>query len=91
MKILHLTVTRHWFDKIDSGEKTVEYREIKEYWKKRLLRNDRPIVFDYIVIKNGYKKNSPTIKKIWKRTFVASCGDLGNFPQFAISLGETIC
>lgn len=37
MKTLHLTVTRHWFDKLASGEKTEDIREIKGYWVQRLL------------------------------------------------------
>jgi hypothetical protein len=36
MKILHLTLTKKWFDRISSGEKLEEYREIKQYWVKRL-------------------------------------------------------
>ena len=37
MKILKLTLKKKWFDMIFSGEKTEEYREIKQYWKNRLL------------------------------------------------------
>ena len=37
MKILHLTLKKKWFDMIDSGEKTEEYREIKIHWAFRLL------------------------------------------------------
>lgn len=36
MKILHLTLTKKWFDMILSGEKKEEYREITKYWKVRL-------------------------------------------------------
>lgn len=36
-KILTLTVSKQWFEKIVSGEKTEEYRIIKGYWAKRLL------------------------------------------------------
>ena len=36
-KILHLTLTRYWFDKIASGEKKIEYRDIKHYWAIRLF------------------------------------------------------
>lgn len=35
-KILTLTVSKEWFDKIVSGEKTEEYRTIKDYWTVRL-------------------------------------------------------
>lgn len=36
-KVLTLTVSKQWFDKIVSGEKTEEYRFPKSYWIKRLL------------------------------------------------------
>lgn len=36
-KVLTLTVSKQWFDKIVSGEKTEEYREIKPYWASRLV------------------------------------------------------
>lgn len=35
-KTLHLVLKGVWYDKIASGEKTVEYRECKPYWEKRL-------------------------------------------------------
>lgn len=47
---------------IASGEKKEEYREIKDYWIKRLqfdIWNKRP--FHSIVFRNGYSKNAPTM------------------------------
>ena len=38
MKTLHLTVTRHWFDKIASGEKKEDFRTIKGFWVRRLMK-----------------------------------------------------
>jgi len=55
MKILHLTLKKKWFDLIASGKKTVEYREEKPYWQKRILDElglSKP--FDIIRFKNGY-------------------------------------
>ena len=37
MKPLHLALKKKWFDLIDSGVKTEEYRDVKPYWEKRLL------------------------------------------------------
>lgn len=37
MNILNLTLKRQWYDKILSGEKLDEYREVKPYWINRLL------------------------------------------------------
>ena len=37
MKVLDLPLKKEWYDMIESGIKTEEYREIKPYWEKRLL------------------------------------------------------
>lgn len=37
MLIFHLK--KEWYEKIISGEKRIEYREVKDYWNKR-LRNE---------------------------------------------------
>lgn len=46
-KTLHLTLTYHWWDEIDAGRKTCEYRRFCESWRKRLngLRRGDSIVF----------------------------------------------
>ena len=36
MKTLHLPLKAKWYEMIESGVKTEEYREIKPYWAKRL-------------------------------------------------------
>lgn len=36
-KVLHLNLSRKWFDMIKSGEKKEVYREVKEYWIRRLV------------------------------------------------------
>lgn len=43
MKILHLPLKAKWYEMIESGVKTEEYREIKPYWVQRLTRygNDK--------------------------------------------------
>ena len=43
-KVLTLTISKEWFDKIVLGVKTEEYREIKPYWVARLFRNNSNIV-----------------------------------------------
>lgn len=34
--MLTFNLKKEWFDKIKSGEKTHEYREVKPYWQSRL-------------------------------------------------------
>ena len=60
MRTLHLTIKKEWFDKIASGEKTIEYREYKPYWISR-LETFLTYGCEKIIFRNGYKKDSPTI------------------------------
>ena len=39
---LHLVLKGKWYDMIESGEKTEEYRETKHYWIKRILGVSTP-------------------------------------------------
>lgn len=39
MKTLHLVLKSKWYDMIDRGEKKEEYREVKQYWMKRLIED----------------------------------------------------
>lgn len=50
--VLNLTVKKEWFDLIKSGEKTEEYREIKEHWITRLTQFSK---------KENYSKNEAVI------------------------------
>ena len=36
--MLTFPLKKEWYEKIKSGEKTVEYRELKEYWAKRIYK-----------------------------------------------------
>ena len=49
MKILFLPLKKKWYDMIELGIKTEEYREIKPYWEKRLV--------DYQRLKKYYEEN----------------------------------
>lgn len=66
-KILHLTLKKKWFDEILKGNKKVEYREKKPYWKKRLFdKNDEPIAYDSVFFRNGYSKDCRKMKVEFK-------------------------
>lgn len=39
MDTLYLPLKKEWFEKIASGEKTTEFREVKPYWIRRLRRS----------------------------------------------------
>ena len=38
MKMLIFPLKKEWYEKIKSGEKTVEYREVKPYWDRRIQK-----------------------------------------------------
>ena len=37
--MLTFPLKKEWYEKIKSGEKTIEYREIKPYWTRRIVLN----------------------------------------------------
>jgi len=91
MKTLHLVLAYKWFDKIKSGEKTKEYREMKPYWNRKFgLTLEKK--YDKVRFQRGYAKNPETIlfgiKKIhqsWNKP-----NDL-NLPNvWVIELGERL-
>jgi len=98
MKTLHITITREWFDKIASGEKTEEYRMIKDYWSKRLFSFvDGPYytfkTYDLVKLTNGYGKHRPILTA--RCTGIRITGadeqtDLGTGRFFAIGIGEIV-
>jgi hypothetical protein len=66
-RILHLTLKKKWYDMIASGEKKEEYRDVKEYWEVRLKDWDGCYkVYDYVLFKNGYSKDAPSMKVEFK-------------------------
>ena len=61
--MLTLPIKKKWFDMIKSGEKKEEYREIKPYYDSRFnIYSPFESDFRYVVFRNGYRKDSPTIK-----------------------------
>lgn len=61
-RILYLTLKRKWFKMILEGIKKEEYREIKPYWTKRLKNFLKENPFDYIIFRNGYSYDAPSLK-----------------------------
>lgn len=64
-KTLSLIVKKEWFDKIASGEKNEEYREIKPYWTKRLVDSCKngSSPFTHVLFINGYGSTRPKVEK----------------------------
>ena len=90
MNILHLTLKKKWFDMILAGIKIEEYREIKPYWRKRLLGKK----FYAIHFRNGYGKSAPcfTIKltRLYKSLGIVEWGAPAGKEVFILRLGEIL-
>ena len=75
---------------IRSGIKKEEYREIKPYWRKRLLNKK----FDAIHFRNGYAKDAPcfTIKLtgFYRSLGIVEWGAPEGKEVFILQLGEII-
>lgn len=50
MKDIIFNLKKEYFDAIKKGEKKEEYREVKDFWKKRLLNKK----YRYVIVKLGY-------------------------------------
>lgn len=57
-KTLKLTLSKQWFDLIEKGIKTEEYREVKPYWITRLVIKT--------ISNNGKFKQMGIINKVHK-------------------------
>lgn len=102
MKTLKLTLKKKWFDMILSGEKTEEYREIKDFWNRRLTREHelgghyalKGIFKTYglVEFRNGYASDAPTMtlecKGISKGNAKPEWSDNWQGEVFIIKLGE---
>ena len=63
IKMLIFNLKKEWFEKIKSGEKTHEYREVKPYWERRLENN----VGEWICFCEGYPRRDDTYKRLYAR------------------------
>jgi len=89
-KVLYLHLKEEWYRKIESGEKTIEYREVKPYWIKRFKKNK----YDLVEFERGYGTYDLLLFKILKikkvKTPEAVSGIIKTPEAFAIELGARL-
>lgn len=60
---LQLILFKRWFDQIREGTKTIEYRQVKPYWTRRLFNEDGTVrPYKEILFTNGYGKTRPKMR-----------------------------
>lgn len=104
-KTLFLILKKQWFDLILSGEKKEEYRDITEYWIKRLFVNHREyftllkkgsqsLQFTHICFQHGYANDAPRFEIECKGIKIATgkkkWGAEKGKKYFVIKLGKII-
>ncbi len=93
MKILHLTLKKHWFNRV-GVDKFEEYRDESDWIRSRLMHpNGDRKKYDAVQFRNGYRKDSP-VKTFRYLGFTWDVGEesWGAAPrkQFIIKIGEQI-
>lgn len=88
-KSLKLVLKYIWFDKIKSGEKTKEYREVKHYWNSRLIRPEG--FYKSVILQRGYKKNPERMEFEIKKIYMSNeLNDLNLDKVWVIELGRRL-
>ena len=81
---LYLIVVKEVWDRIISGDKTIEYRECGEYWDKRI--KDRH--YNYLRITNGY--GNDTRPYVLLRYLGYDIVERDGKPHYAIPIQRTL-
>lgn len=99
-RTLHLVLTGKWYDKIDSGEKTSEYRACTPYWNKRfcgwadIINIHGPNLQHYwyssVVFHRGYTNKTMEFAIVSIDVITGKPNDLGLFQCWEIKLGQRI-
>ena len=77
--VLDLSLTYHWYDEIESGRKTEEYREMTYYWYKRLLDHEAHEMLNRLEDAKEFRKYDAVRfhrGQGGKQTMMYECGDI---------------
>jgi hypothetical protein len=85
-RILTLRLKAKWWDKIASGEKTVELRLATDYWRKRLIGQH----YDEIHLWKGYPPKTDT-SKLLRRKWECVARETIVHPEFGPDPVEVFC
>lgn len=89
MSKLLLQLKKKWFDKINSGEKTHEYREFKDHWIKRIKNKD----IDRVKFTLGYGEKVPSMEFFIKKISIINGKETDlkiDKPVYDIEIGERL-
>lgn len=84
LNTLYLIVYKDIMERIFNGEKTIEYRECTDYWKKRIV--DKP--YDLVRITNGYGNDTRPFVLLKYKGY--DLMDYNGKPHYAISIDKNL-
>jgi len=76
-EIINMTLKYHWFNRILSGKKHIEYREAKDYWHSRLIGHD----YKFIRFSKGYTSTSFVIECKGIKAMLIDNPNVGSEPE----------
>ena len=89
LRILKFTLQPKWFGEIASGEKVIEFREIKPWSTSRLMKDGRIREYDEVWFRNGYDHDKdPFMRVEWRG--LTTLGPPGFKPTYCIHLGDVL-
>ena len=89
LRILHLTLKAKWFGEIASGEKVIEFREIKPWSTSRVMVDGEIRYYDEVWFTNGYRpEKDPWLRVEWRG--VSFLGPPEFKPTYCIHLGDVL-
>ena len=105
LQAIHLPLKKQWYEMIESGIKTEEYREIKPHWTRRFIGMNQPLFsfrygykqanvkgYTHVKFSYGYTKRIMTFEI--KEITIGKGNPEWGAPKedvFIIKLGERIC
>ena len=104
MRILYLSLKKQWFEMIVRGYKKEEYREINEYWTKRLVETKGNLLegftykhFDFVEFTLGYPSANDEkararfeLKSIEKKIGKEEWGAESGKVYYVITIGDRV-
>lgn len=79
-KTLHLVLTYYWYDKIASGRKRVEFREVKPHYQRMIDGKN----ITHVRLQRGFTKQPPTMLYEVERIVIRK---IKGIPHYCIALG----
>ena len=89
--MLTFNLKKEWYEKIRNGEKTIEYREVKPYWEKRICKY-KNWYSQFIAPKNrtAFRRDYPVIFTKEKAVCILRLGYTNQYMSAVITKIEII-